>query len=125
MLTVVSDVFIVTGSLIFALAALGLLRLPDVFTRISAIGTAAGVGVACLVLGVVLQDPSPANLVKGLGAILLQGTTSVIGAIAIARAAVLRRQHFAPGTDTQTVEHLGALAVPPDEGQAHREGRGL
>lgn len=117
MLTVVAGVLIVIGTVVFCIAGLGLLRLPDVFSRISAIGTAAGVGVAFIVLGVALQDPTLANLVKAVVAILLQVTTSVIGATAIARAAVLRRQHVATGTDLDSVRHLGAVASRP-EGQA-------
>ncbi|QFG67573.1 cation:proton antiporter [Ornithinimicrobium pratense] len=116
MLTVVSSVLIAVGTVVFCIAGLGLLRLPDVFTRISAIGTAAGIGVAFIVLGVALQDPTLANAIKAMVAILLQVTTSVIGATAIARAAVLRRQHFASGTDLDSVAHLGAVASRP-EGQ--------
>lgn len=115
MLTILSGMLMVGGALVFVIAGLGLLRLPDMFTRISAIGTAAGVGTSMIVLGVVLQDPTPINLAKGLVAIVLQLVTSVIGATAVARAAVLGRQYLAPGTDLETVEHLGAVAALPRE----------
>lgn len=120
MLDITSGVLIIGGSLIFLLAGLGLLRLPDMFTRISAIGTAAGVGTAMIVLGVAVQDPSVTNLIKANLAIILQLITSAIGATAVARAAVLGRQYFAPGTDLETVEHLGAVATlpPKDEPSA-------
>lgn len=113
MLDIISGVLIIGGALIFLLAGLGLLRLPDMFTRISAIGTAAGVGTAMIVLGVALQDPSVTNLIKANVAIILQLITSAIGTTVVARAAILGRQYFAPGTDLETVEHLGAVATLP------------
>lgn len=112
MLTVTGQVLMVLGALIFATAGVGLLRLPDLFTRISAIGTAAGVGISMLILGVVLQDPTPTNLVKGAVAILLQLITSVIGAMAIARSSVLSGHEFAAGTDETDAAQLGTLADP-------------
>lgn len=115
MLQIISGALIVGGGLIFCVAGLGLLRLPDMFTRISAIGTAAGLGTAMIVLGVLLQDFTVPNLLKAALAIVLQLMTSVIGATAIARAAVLGRQRFAPGTDLATVEHLGVVARPTHE----------
>lgn len=123
MLATVSSVLIIIGTLVFCVAGLGLLRLPDVFSRISAIGTAAGVGTALIVLGVALQDPTLINLLKALLAILLQVTTSVIGAMAIARSAVLRRQRFAPGTDLETVHHLGAVTRSADGSDPHTDER--
>lgn len=115
-----SGALIVGGGLIFCIAGLGLLRLPDMFTRISAIGTAAGLGTAMIVLGVALQDFTLLNLFKAALAIVLQLITSVIGATAIARASVLGRQHFAAGTDLGTVEHLGVVAQPTHE--SHQQG---
>ncbi|MFX0539684.1 cation:proton antiporter [Ornithinimicrobium sp. Y1847] len=122
-LSIISAILILGGALIFVGAALGLLRLPDMFTRISAIGTAAGVGTAMIVLGVALQDATWITLLKAVVAILLQLITSVIGATAIARAAVLGRQYFAPGTDLETVEHLGAVATLPQEEVGRPSGR--
>lgn len=123
LLDVISGILIVGGSLIFVIAGLGLIRLPDMFTRISAIGTAAGVGTAMIVLGVALQDPTVTTLVKANVAIVLQLITSVIGATAVARAAVLGRQFFAPRTDLETVEHLGAVATLPAQDKDRTGGR--
>lgn len=123
MLQVISGVFIVMGGLIFCIAGLGLLRLPDMFTRISAIGTAAGLGTVMIVVGVVLQDLTVPNLIKAALAIVLQLITSVIGATAIARAAVLGRQHFAAGTDLETVAHLGAVARATEDSDSQRGGQ--
>ncbi|MFK5688612.1 cation:proton antiporter [Ornithinimicrobium sp. LYQ92] len=106
---IVGQAFILLGAAIFVVAAIGLLRLPDLFTRTSAIGTAAGVGISFLVLGVALQDLSWVTLAKAALAIGLQLLTSVVGAIAISRAAVLSGHTFAEGTDTSDPQRLGVL----------------
>ncbi|MFK5581815.1 cation:proton antiporter [Serinicoccus sp. LYQ131] len=106
---IVGQAFILLGAAIFVVAAVGLLRLPDLFTRTSAIGTAAGVGISFLVLGVALQDLSWVTLAKAALAIGLQLLTSVVGAIAISRAAVLSGHTFAEGTDTSDLQRLGVL----------------
>ena len=91
--------FALLGAAIFVAAAIGLWRLPDPYTRISAIATAAGLGVSAIVVGVVLIDPSPAAVVKGAIAIALQLATSTIGGMTIARAAVNSGHDFSATTD--------------------------
>ena len=119
MLSTLSNALVLIGTLTFVIAGIGLIRLPDVCTRISAIGTAAGVGAACIVGGVALADPSWVNLVKGFIAIHLQLLTSVVGAMAIARAMVLSRHHFHRGTDIDDGVRLGVL--DPPHRPEHRE----
>lgn len=87
--TVVGSGFLILGAGIIASAALGLLKLPDVYTRTSAIGTAAGLGVALMIVGVVVVDFSWLNLLKGILAITAQLVTSAIGSFILARAAYL------------------------------------
>ncbi|WP_174561832.1 monovalent cation/H(+) antiporter subunit G, partial [Rhodococcus triatomae] len=48
---IVGAVLLVAGALVFAAGALGLLRLPDAYARISAITTASGLGISLLILG--------------------------------------------------------------------------
>lgn len=91
--------FAILGAAIFAAAAIGLWRLPDPYTRISAVATAAGGGVACVVVGVVLLDPSWPAILKGTVAIILQLATSTIGGMTIARAAVNSGHDFSDTTD--------------------------
>lgn len=87
--TVVGSVLLIAGAAIIASAAIGLVRLPDLYTRTSAIGTAAGLGVALIIAGVVVFDFSVLNLVKGVIAIVAQLLTSSIGSFALARAGYL------------------------------------
>lgn len=87
--TVAGSVLLILGALIMASAAVGLIRLPDVYTRTSAIGTAAGLGVSLMIVGVVVLDFSALNLIKGILAIIAQLLTSSIGSFVLARASYL------------------------------------
>jgi multicomponent Na+:H+ antiporter subunit G len=87
--TVVGRVFLVRGALIIASAALGLLKLPDVYTRTSAVGTAAGLGVAFMIVGVIVFDFSALTLLKGIIAIVAQLVTSAVGSYVLARASYM------------------------------------
>ena len=87
--TVAGSVFLVLGALIIASAALGLLKLPDVYTRTSAVGTAAGLGVAFMIVGVIVLDFSALTLLKGILAIVAQLVTSAVGSYVLARASYM------------------------------------
>ncbi|RKT33559.1 multicomponent Na+:H+ antiporter subunit G [Microbacterium sp. AG1240] len=97
-LSIAGNVFVVLGSLVFATAALGVIRFPDTFARISAVGTAGGIGIALVLGGAFLLAPSLPDLLKVGVAIALQLTTSAVGSIAIARSAYLARAPLAPLT---------------------------
>lgn len=88
-ITVVGSALLILGALIIASAAIGLLKLPDVYTRTSAVGTAAGLGVALMIIGVVVLDFSVLNLVKGIIAVIAQLLTSAVGSFVLARASYM------------------------------------
>jgi multicomponent Na+:H+ antiporter subunit G len=88
-LAIAGQVLIVTGCITFATAGLGLLRFPDVYTRASAVSTAAGLGIVLLVVGALLVQPSIVNAVKVMLLIVLQLATASIASIVIARSAYL------------------------------------
>ena len=89
MITVVGSALMILGALIIASAAVGLVKLPDVYTRTSAVGTAAGLGVALMIAGVVVFDFSVLNLVKGIFAIVAQLLTSAVGSFVLARSSYI------------------------------------
>lgn len=95
---VVGSGLLILGAFIIATAAIGLVKLPDLYTRASAIGTAAGLGIAVIIVGVVVLDFSVLNLVKGLIAIVAQLLTSSIASFALARAAYMTGSRPAPTT---------------------------
>lgn len=107
----IGDVLITLGALIFATAALGLLRFPDAYTRISAVGTAGGLGIIFVVTGAFLHQPNLPDGVKVILIIALQLATSAIGSMAIARSAYLTRSPLFG-------EHFNDLADPPRPNRA-------
>ncbi|UYN84169.1 MAG: monovalent cation/H(+) antiporter subunit G [Microcella sp.] len=87
--SVIGNGFLVLGAVIIASAAIGIIKLPDLYTRTSAIGTAAGLGVALIIVGVVTLDFSVLNFIKGIIAIIAQVLTSAVGSFALARSGYL------------------------------------
>ncbi len=114
--TVLGSALLIGGALILVVAGVGLIRLPDLYTRTSAIGTAAGLGVALLILGVVVLDFSILNLIKGLIAIVAQLLTSAIGSFALARAGYLTGSEPVATTAPDDLRDSAARAGdgPPD-----------
>lgn len=88
-LPIIGDVIIVLGVIVFATAGLGFLRFSDVYMRVSAIGTAGGVGIILVVTGALLHHPSWMNLFLVLAIIVIQLATSAVGSTAVARSALL------------------------------------
>ncbi|MCT1615058.1 cation:proton antiporter [Kocuria indica] len=88
-LTVLGNVLIVAGALVFATAALGVARFRDAYMRVSAVGTAGGLGIVFVVTGALLLQPSVSNVVKVVLIITIHLITSAVGTMAIARAAYL------------------------------------
>lgn len=99
-LEIIGQILALIGAAIFVVAAVGLSRFKDPYSRISAVATAAGLGVAFVTVGAVLIDPSVDAVVKVVLAVILQLLTSAVAAIVIARAALGSRHRFVPDTDT-------------------------
>lgn len=95
---VVGYVLAVGGALLFVVAALGLVRFPDVYSRISAVTKAATLGVILVLLGVLLIDPSWRAAVAVVLAVVLQVVTSPVGGYALGRAAHRSGAPLAPGS---------------------------
>lgn len=112
--TIVGSVFLVLGAFVIFSAAVGLVRLPDLYTRTSAIGTAAGLGVAFMIIGVVVIDFSWLNLLKGVLAIVAQLVTSAIGSFALARAGYLTGSAPAPITVPDELASDAAAHLPDE-----------
>lgn len=88
-LTVLGDVLIMAGALVFATAALGVARFRDAYMRVSAVGSAGGLGIVFVVTGALLLQPSVSNVVKVVLIITIHLITSAVGTMAIARSAYL------------------------------------
>ena len=76
----------IVGSAFAFLAALGVLRMPDVFTRMQASTKASTLGLGCLLIGAALQFADLASIIRvlSIGAFIL--LTTPVSAHVIARA---------------------------------------
>ena len=117
--TVVGSALFVLGAFIIASAAIGLLKLPDVYTRTSAVGTAAGLGVALMIVGVVVLDFSALTLVKGIIAVFAQLLTSAIGSFVLARASYLTGSKPVSTTVPDELAEFGELSDPGSTKEAN------
>jgi multicomponent Na+:H+ antiporter subunit G len=86
MTDVLTAILWLTGSAFALLAAIGVLRMPDVFTRMQASTKASTLGLGCLLIGAALQMGDFASIIRAtsIGAFVLL-TTPVAGHV-IARA---------------------------------------
>lgn len=86
-MTVFAGVLIALGCGLILTGGIGLLRFPDLLTRANATGKAAGLGLACVLLGVAAYFNTTEAWVKMSLAIALQFATAPVSAHVIARAA--------------------------------------
>ena len=115
MIDLLTAVLWLAGSAFALLAAVGVLRMPDVFTRMQASTKASTLGVGCLLLGGALQMGDLASFIRAAsigGFILL--TTPVAGLV-IARAAYFAEVPLWKGTVLDERQRDGRRGpVPPD-----------
>jgi multicomponent Na+:H+ antiporter subunit G len=78
---------ILVGVLLALLAAIGVLRLPDVFTRMQASTKALTLGLGCLLAGHVLLHPSTETVIRAVSIAAFIMLTAPVSAHVIARAA--------------------------------------
>jgi multicomponent Na+:H+ antiporter subunit G len=86
MIDVVTGLIWIVGALFALLGAAGVLRMPDVFTRMQASTKASTLGLGCLLLGAALQFGDVASVIRlvSIGAFVL--LTNPVSAHVIARA---------------------------------------
>jgi multicomponent Na+:H+ antiporter subunit G len=89
MTDILTGIMWLAGSAFALLAAVGVLRMPDVFTRMQASTKASTLGLGCLLVGAALQFGDFASIVRvvSIGAFLL--LTTPVAAHVIARASYL------------------------------------
>jgi len=84
-MTLLGDLFLLTGAIFMFLAALGLIRMPDVYTRLQAGTKAATLGSIALLIGVGFHYPAWGFKLLLIALFIL--LTSPVGSSTIARAA--------------------------------------
>jgi multicomponent Na+:H+ antiporter subunit G len=115
MIDVMTAVVWLAGSGFALLAAIGVLRMPDVFTRMQASTKASTLGLACLLIGTALQlgDLAAFIRVASIGAFVLI-TTPVAGHV-IARASYFADVPLWTGTVLDERRARQEAGLEPDE----------
>jgi multicomponent Na+:H+ antiporter subunit G len=106
-------VLLVLGAAFMLLAGVGLLRLPDLFLRMSATAKAATLGAAITALGAAVHFGEPASTGKALAIVGFLFLTAPVAAHKIGRAGYRRGSPLYEGTICD--EAAGHL--PRDEGE--------
>ncbi|BAC17041.1 monovalent cation/proton antiporter, MnhG/PhaG subunit [Corynebacterium efficiens YS-314] len=115
-ISVIGDVMILLGLLVFVTAGIGFLKFPDVYMRVSALGTAGGIGIILVVAGALFHNLSWMNLFLALTIIVIQLGTSAVGSTAVARSALLtgvKMEHWQYDELEEDINSLRAQADKP------------
>ena len=88
MIDALSVIVIFSGLFFFLSGSIGLLRLPDLFTRLHALAKADNVGLALVALGVIILEPDLLNDIKIAVIWLLVMAASAISSHLVARHAL-------------------------------------
>ena len=89
MTEVLSGILFLAGAILGLLAAVGVLRMPDVFTRMQASTKAATLGLGCLLAGLAIQRPEMSVVIRAVSIGAFVMLTTPVAAHVIARAAFL------------------------------------
>jgi multicomponent Na+:H+ antiporter subunit G len=84
-----SNALFVIGATFALLAGVGVLRMPDVYTRMQATTKASTLGLGCLLAGVALRNPEASFVVRAASIAAFTLLTTAVAAHVIARAAAL------------------------------------
>lgn len=77
------------GAVVFLVGSVGVIRLPDVYSRLSAVTISGALGTGLVILGLFLDQPSVVNALKLGLAMLIQLVTTAVGGSAMVRAGYL------------------------------------
>ena len=91
-------VLLAVGALLVGVAALGLLRLPDVYTRANAVTKAAAMGLVLVLLGGIVLAPEAGSVLTLVVAVALQLFTVPIAGYEVGQAARLSGAPLSPLT---------------------------
>ena len=89
-LEIVIVFFLVTGSLFIFVAALGLVRFPDLYTRMHAASKSISLGIGCMLIGTIFHFATLLVLLKAIAVILFIFLTMPIASHMISRVAYRR-----------------------------------
>jgi multicomponent Na+:H+ antiporter subunit G len=109
----VCGVMVLAGSVFALLAAIGVLRLPDVYTRMHAASKAGVVGAGLILLAAGLAAFDPALVLRAVLGIIFLLLTTPVSAHLLARAAITAGIRPVQAADTKDLDDL--MATRPAE----------
>ncbi|GIW00762.1 monovalent cation/H(+) antiporter subunit G [Roseiflexus sp.] len=86
---IVSAVLLVIGTLLLLLAGIGIVRMPDIFLRMSAASKASSLGAGCVLLAVAVSAADIAITVRAVAGVLFLFLTAPVASHMIGRAAYM------------------------------------
>ena len=103
----ISGGLVVVGATLALLAGVGVVRMPDAFTRLQASTKASTLGLGCLLAALAIRHPDVSVVMKALSISAFMMLTTAVSAHVIARAALLTRAPLWKGTlfDERPVEN--------------------
>ena len=114
-LDLLAAALLVAGVLTALLAAVGLLRMPDIFTRMSATSKASTLAKMCVFLALALEFGELGVTTRALAAVAFVFLTAPLAAHAIGRAAVALGVPLFPGTKvTEMPRREEGVSTDPD-----------
>ena len=98
MIDILTSILWLFGALFALLAAVGVARMPDVFTRMQASTKASSLGVGCFLIGAALQFGDVASFIRAGSIVAFVLLTTPVAAHVIARASYLAEVPLWEGT---------------------------
>jgi multicomponent Na+:H+ antiporter subunit G len=109
----ISILLITTGAFFILIAGLGLVRMPDLFLRMSASTKAATLGVGCTLLGVALYFGDFTTFIRAVAIIVFLLLTAPVAAHLIGRAAYQDGVPLWEGTQLDEMGHRYGRSTLP------------
>jgi multicomponent Na+:H+ antiporter subunit G len=124
---IISIILMLIGVLLLMIAGIGIVRMPDIFLRMSAASKASSLGAGCVLLSVAVSAADIAVTVRALAGLLFLLLTAPVAAHMIGRAAYMIGAPLWKGTmvdelkghyDTRrhTLSGIGAQPAQPHRG---------
>jgi multicomponent Na+:H+ antiporter subunit G len=113
----ISAGLLIAGATLALLAGIGVLRMPDVFTRMQASTKASTLGLGCLLVSLALRNPQLSFVIRAASIAAFMLLTSAVAAHVIARAAALGGAPLWKGTRVDERPSTPGKPVFPDPGE--------